>query len=73
MLRRSVVHALDTMLLPKHVPYKPATGRIMAKAAILCSQTGYLLLLMQGQQQQRTPSPGCKLQRRDLEHTHRSK
>jgi len=50
------------MMLAEHVPYMPATGLIIVQAAILCSQTGYLLLLMQGQQQQRTPSPGCKMQ-----------
>jgi len=61
------------MTLVEHDHYMPETDLNMVKAAILCSHTGYLLLLMQGQQQQRTPSPGCKLQRRDLEHTHRPK
>jgi len=62
LLCHSVINALNAMMLAEHVPYMPATGLIIVQAAILCSQTGYLLLLMQGQQQQRTPSPGCKMQ-----------
>jgi hypothetical protein len=59
------------MKMAEHVPYAPETDLIKVQAAILCSHTGYLLLLMQELQQQCTPSPGCNLQR--PEHTLRSK
>ena len=46
------------MMLVGHDPDALETDLIMVQAAILCSHTGYLLLLMQGQQQQHAPSPG---------------